>query len=102
MPAAAPTAMPPMTPPDMGVDALPGESLDPGDEAAGEDVVAGDVAVEVVPVEDVCVAAIKTSGSKDQELAEGFAELRDEKVWFSTLALMLLSVSCAELQQMLI
>ncbi len=51
---------------------------------------------------EVCVTAIRARGSKVQELADGLAELRDEKVSFKALTLMLVSVSWAEFQQMLI
>ena len=48
------------------------------------------------------VSAISDTGSKANVLADGFAELSDEKVSFSTFTLTLVSVSWAELQQMLI
>jgi hypothetical protein len=59
--------------------------------------------VEVVEEEDVvAVAAISAAGLKDQELADGDAELSDEYVSFRVLRLMFVRMSCAEFQQMLI
>lgn len=62
------------------------------------------VVLEVVLVvdEDVCVAAMRVIGVKMNELAEGEAELSEEKVSLSWVAEMLVRVSCAVFQQMLI
>ncbi len=61
------------------------------------------VVVDVdVALDEVCVSAIKATGSKVHELAAGVAELSDENACSSEDLLMLLSVSWAALQQILI
>lgn len=68
-----------------------------------EEVPVALVELDVVVVEDVvCVAAMRVIGLKVKELAEGEAELKDEKVSLSWVEEMLVSVSCAVFQQMLI
>jgi hypothetical protein len=81
--ATAPTTMPPIAPPDREFGGGSEEEVDEG----AVDVVLDPTAVVDVgtpevgdAVDDVCVAAIKACGSKVQELAAGFAELRDENV----------------------
>jgi hypothetical protein len=76
-----------------------------------DEVAEADAEVELVDEESevdrdveevVAVAAIKARGSNVYELAEGFAEVREEYNEFSELLLIFVRVSWAELQQMLI
>ncbi|KAI9657411.1 MAG: hypothetical protein M1821_003093 [Bathelium mastoideum] len=55
--------------------------------------------VEDAELEDVIVETKATVGVKGKELAEGFAELKDEKVPFSSLTSASLSTSSAVNQQ---
>lgn len=115
IPTRAPITIPAIAPPDRGEDELDAEPEDGCNDVwldaldTVEDVVIDDdsdeakVEIEVVVVlEDVWVAAINFSGLKVQELANGAAELKDEYVSLSTWLLILVSVSWAELKQMLI
>ncbi|RFU31164.1 hypothetical protein B7463_g5193, partial [Scytalidium lignicola] len=101
--ATTPTIMPPIAPPERDEDECPvGVEGGAYDVSLGVLVVVdGEVEVEVI-VEEVCVAAISATGSKVQELADGVAELKDEYVSLSTVEVMLLRVSWAEFQQILI
>jgi len=100
--------MPAIAPPDSELedeDVAEGEAdedaeLEPADEAV--DVMLEDPTVDFETEDVVAVAAIKTRGLKVYELAEGLAEAREEYADCSALLLMLVRVSWAELQQILI
>lgn len=97
-PAQAPITMPAIAPPERDDE----EEEDPVDdgvdvwvavEGAVVESLEADVAVVVVIEDVVAVAAINDSGLKDQELADGDAELSDEYVSFSVSLLMFLRIS---------